>query len=112
MKSLIRSLTILALLFFNFLSFFGNENSAFFNIKNYGATGNGKTLDSKTINTAIEAASNAGGGTVYFPAGNYLCGTIHLQSKMCLFIDQGATIIAAPVSAENGYDEEEESVSV
>ncbi len=82
-----------------------------FNVKDYGAVGDGSNLDSKAINKAIDAAANAGGGTVYFPAGNYLSGSIHLKSNISLFIDQGATIIAAPVTADNGYDEEEATVN-
>jgi polygalacturonase len=89
-----------------------NEPLSFYNVKNYGAVGDEKNLDSKAINAAIDAASNAGGGTVYIPAGNYLSGSIHMKSDICLFIEQGATIVAAPVNAENGYDEEEESISV
>lgn len=87
-------------------------NSIFFNVKDFGAIGNGINSDSKAINAAIEAASKAGGGTVYIPAGIYLSGSIHLKSDICLFIDQGATILAAHVNIENGYDEEEESISV
>jgi polygalacturonase len=79
----------------------------FYNVKFYGAKGNGTAVESNAINKAIEAASKAGGGTVYFPAGNYLTGSIRLKSNICLFLDQGATIIAAPVSKENGYDNEE-----
>jgi len=79
----------------------------FFNVKDYGAVGDGVNLDSKAINKAIDAAATAGGGTVYLPAGNYLSGSIHLNSNISLFIDQGAVIIGAPVSTENGYDEEE-----
>jgi polygalacturonase len=90
-----------------------NSNQAhFYNIKDFGAVGDGINLDSKAINKSIDAAANAGGGTVYFPAGNYLSGSIHLKSNISLFIDQGATIIAAPVAAENGYDEEEASVNI
>jgi polygalacturonase len=79
----------------------------FFNVMRFGAKGDGKALDSRAINKAITAAVAAGGGTVYLPAGNYLSGSIRLQSNISLFIDQGATIIAAPVSEKNGYDEEE-----
>ncbi|MDB5006411.1 MAG: glycoside hydrolase family 28 protein [Mucilaginibacter sp.] len=82
-----------------------------FNVKDFGAIGDGINLDSKAINKTIEAAANAGGGTVYLPAGNYLSGSIHLKSNISLFLDQGATIIAAPVSVENGYDDEEASVN-
>jgi polygalacturonase len=40
-----------------------------FNIRDYGAKGDGTTLDTGAINKAIEVCSAAGGGTVYFPAG-------------------------------------------
>jgi polygalacturonase len=87
------------------------NQSVYFNVKDYGAIGDGVNLDSKAINKAIDAAAAAGGGTVYLPAGNYLSGSIHLKSNISIFIDQGATIIAAPVTAENGYDEAETSVN-
>lgn len=86
-------------------------SNCFFSVKDYGAIGDGKNLDSKAINLAIEAAVKVGGGTVHIPAGNYLSGSIRLKSNINLFIDQGATIIAAPVSVENDYDEEEPAVS-
>ncbi len=83
------------------------KHQAFFNVKDYGAKGDGNTLDGSAINKTIGAAVKAGGGTVYFPAGNYLTGSIHLQNYITLTIDQGAAIIAAPVTAANGYDDEE-----
>ena len=88
-----------------------NPVKEIYNVKDYGAKGDGKTIDSKSINQTIEAASASGGGTVYFPAGNYLSGSIHLRSNINLFIDQGAVIIAAPVIAENGYDQEEQGAN-
>jgi polygalacturonase len=86
---------------------YANEETGFYNIKDYGAKGDGKALDSKAINKAIDAAAKNGGGTVYIPAGNYLSGAIHLKSYITLYIDNGATIFAAPVTAANDYDEEE-----
>lgn len=73
-------------------------------VNNYGAKGDGKAFDTKSINAAIDAAANAGGGTVYFPAGNYLSGSIHLKSNISLYLDQGATLIAADYVPEAGYD--------
>jgi polygalacturonase len=73
-----------------------------FDVRTYGATGDGKTLDSPAINKAIDAASAAGGGTVMFPAGNYLCYSIHLKSDVSLYLDAGATIIAADPPAQGG----------
>ncbi len=45
---------------------------AVYNVRDYGATGDGKTLDSPAINRAIEECAKAGGGTVCLPAGTYL----------------------------------------
>jgi len=78
-----------------------------FNVRSFGAVGDGKALDTNSINKAIEAAA-ASGGTVYFPSGNYLCHSIHLKSNVALYLDRGATIVAAdsppPGSSGPGYD--------
>jgi polygalacturonase len=66
-----------------------------FDVRTYGATGDGKTIDSPAINQAIEAAAAAGGGTVVFPAGVYISFSIRLKSKVSLHLSQGSTIIAA-----------------
>lgn len=77
-------------------------NGAAFDVKTYGAKGDGKTPDRDSINKAIESASVAGGGTVYFPAGTYLTGSIRLRSNITLQFEQGARIEA---SADPGaYD--------
>lgn len=77
-----------------------------FDVKTFGAKGDGKTLDTPAINKAIEAAAAAGGGTVYLPAGNYLCFSIRLKSNVGLHLEEGATIIAAdtPQGGANAYD--------
>src|ERR1700757_4074167 len=77
-----------------------------YDIRSFGATGNGKTIDSPAINRAIEAAANAGGGTVLFPTGTYNCFSIRLKSNIALQIMQGATILAAdtPADHSDGYD--------
>jgi polygalacturonase len=67
-----------------------------FNVRAFGAAGDGKTLDSEAINKAIDAAAKSGGGTVTVPQGTYLCGSIHLKSNINLLIDAGATILGAP----------------
>jgi polygalacturonase len=61
----------------------------------WGATGDGKTLDTAAINRAIDAVAAAGGGLVLFPAGVYLTFSIHLKSNVHLHLEQGATILAA-----------------
>ena len=70
-------------------------NGVFFNVHAYGATGDGKTVDSPAINRAIDAAAAVGGGMVLFPAGIYLCFSIRLKSNVHLHLEQGATILAA-----------------
>jgi len=64
-----------------------------------GAKGDGKTLDTAAINRAIEAAASRGGGLVRFPAGTYLCHSIRLKSRVSLYLDPGATILAADFPA-------------
>ncbi len=80
------------------------------NIRDYGAKGDGKTLDSPSINSAIEAASENGGGTVYFPSGNYLSGSIRLRSNITLYLADGCTIIAVSANPELNYDQAEKSI--
>src|SRR5512139_3446696 len=74
-----------------------------FNVRSYGAAGDGKQLDSPAIDRAIEACAKAGGGTVYLPAGTYLSGSIHMKSNVHLYLDMGATILGAPQEM-NAYD--------
>jgi polygalacturonase len=66
-----------------------------FNVRSYGAAGDGKTVDTAAVNRTIEAAAAAGGGIVFFPVGTYLCFSIHLKSYVHLYLEQGATILAA-----------------
>lgn len=63
-----------------------------FNIKDYGARGDGSTNATEAFRVAIAAARAAGGGTVYVPPGTYVSGPIELVSNLVLRIDAGATI--------------------
>ncbi len=65
-----------------------------FDVRAFGATGDGKTLDTAAVNRAIDAAATAG-GIVVFPAGSYLCFSIHLKSQVHLHLLQGSAIVAA-----------------
>ena len=49
-----------------------------------GAKANGKTLNTKLINSTIDRLNRGGGGTLFFPAGTYLTGSIHLKSNITL----------------------------
>src|SRR5512132_651519 len=83
---------------------FGLETVRLFDVKSFGAKGDGKTLDTAAINKTIDAAAAAGGGTVFFSGGNYLSVSIHLKSNIALYLDQGATIVAAETAPGVAYD--------
>jgi len=68
---------------------------ASFDVKAFGAKGDGKTPDRDSINKAIDAASAAGGGTVYFPAGTYVTGSIRLRSNITLQFEHGTRLEAS-----------------
>jgi polygalacturonase len=76
-----------------------------FNIRDYGATGDGISLDTDAINKAIDAASVAGGGKVYFPAGTYLSYSIRLKSDIHLYLGAGAVLKAAGKNDGGKYDD-------
>ena len=80
-----------------------------YDVTQYGAKGDGVTIDSPAVNKAIEAAAAAGGGTVYFPAGEYQCYSIRLASHVNLYLEQGCTILAAYPTATEGFDEAEDN---
>lgn len=65
---------------------------SFYDVTKYGAKKDSSAKATIAIKKAIEAASKAGGGTVYFPAGKYLTGPIHLKSNITIFIDAGAEL--------------------
>lgn len=65
-------------------------------VTDFGAKGDGATLDTAGIQAAIDHAAESGGGTVFFPAGRYLSGTIFLKSHVRLDLDAGATILGSP----------------
>ncbi|PZU07602.1 MAG: exo-poly-alpha-D-galacturonosidase [Sphingomonas sp.] len=82
-----------------------------FSVRDHGARGDGATLDTDAVNAAIEAASAAGGGTVVFPAGRYLCFSIRLKSRVTLLLEKGAVIEAADPTRHPGrYDLAEEGI--
>jgi hypothetical protein len=71
-----------------------------YNVRDFGAVGDGATKDTAAIAAAIRAASKAGGGTVYFPAGRYLTGTISLHNYITLHLEAGAVILGSGEAAD------------
>ena len=74
------------------LTHISNAAQSTFNVKDYGAKGDGSSLNTKSIQSAIDACSKSGGGTVLFPAGRYFSGTIYLKSHVTLFLEAGAVL--------------------
>ena len=74
------------------ISLQGLNAQQYYSVVTYGAKNDSSKIATKAISAAIAAASKKGGGTVYFPAGKYLTGPIHLKSNITLFIDAGAEL--------------------
>lgn len=53
-----------------------------YDVRDFGAVGDGVTKDTAAIQAAIDAASSAGGGTVELPSGTYVSGSIWLKSNV------------------------------
>jgi polygalacturonase len=67
-----------------------------YRVTDFGAAGDGQALDTAAIQAAIDHAAGAGGGTVFFPAGRYLSGTLFMKSHVHLHLDAGATLLGSP----------------
>lgn len=81
--------------------------AADYDVKDFGAVGDGKTLDHIAINRAIDSCVAHGGGRVVLSGGGtYLCGSIRMKSNVELHISAGTTILAAPAEMK-AYDEAE-----
>ena len=67
-----------------------------FNVVDYGAIADGKTLNTEPIQTAIDAAHSAkGGGSVVFPKGVFLTGSIEVKSNVDIYLDEGAVLLGS-----------------
>ena len=64
-------------------------------IEQFGAVGDGKTLDTVAIQKAVDTVSGKGGGIIVFPAGRYLCGGIELRSNITMHLGHGAVILGS-----------------
>ena len=69
--------------------------ASIYNIRDHGASGDGLTLDMHAIQGLMDKCAEQGGGTVYFPAGNYVTGSLFLRSNITLYLDAGAVILGS-----------------
>lgn len=66
-----------------------------FDVRSFGAVGDGVTLDTQAIQKAVDACAEAGGGSVYLQRGTFLSGTIRLKSNVTLRVEAGATLLGS-----------------
>jgi polygalacturonase len=66
-----------------------------YNIRDFGAKGDGKTLDTAALQAAIDACTRDGGGTVLVPSGTFMVGTTELKSNVTLHIAASATLLGS-----------------
>lgn len=66
-----------------------------YSVLDHGAVADGTTLNTEAIQSAINACAAGGGGTVHFPAGDYLSGTIFLKSHVRLNLDHGTRLLGS-----------------
>ena len=67
-----------------------------FNIKDYGAVSDSKTINTTAIQKAVDACNQNGGGKVYVPAGVFVTGTFHLKSNVNLYLESGGVLLGSP----------------
>jgi len=72
---------------------------AIFNVRDFGAAATGQLLDTKALQSAIDAAGESG-GLVYFPPGTYLSGTLTLKSHVSLHLEAGAVLLGSTNPAD------------
>lgn len=66
-----------------------------YNIRDFGAKGDGTTLDTAAVQAAIDACHDARGGTVVVPAGNFLTGTLELKSFITLHLSAAGCLLGS-----------------
>jgi len=91
-QSLIRKKSAVVLLFIILFPLTDYAKSPSFNVLDYGAVNDGTFLNTTAIQAAIDACAESGGGTVVFPAGIYISGTLYLKSNVGLHLVSGAIL--------------------
>ena len=76
-----------------------------FNVLDYGAVSDGKTLITQALQKTVDACHVAGGGTVYIPSGKYVCGSVILKDNVHVYLESGATLYGGEVK---DFDKDEQ----
>lgn len=78
----------------------GAEGASVFDVRQFGARGDGKTFDTAAVQKALDECGRAGGGTVKFLRGTYLCQPLTIPAKTTVLLEAGATLLASPVPSD------------
>jgi len=73
-----------------------NRGARIFNIRDFGAKGDGKTLDTTAVQKAIDTCTQERGGTVLVPAGDFVIGTVELKSHITLHLSTNGRLLGSP----------------
>ncbi|MBN2316435.1 MAG: hypothetical protein JXM79_21085 [Sedimentisphaerales bacterium] len=101
-------LTLLSLICLNGSATMGADKK--YNVLDFGARPDGKTLCTQAIQKTVDQCAKDGGGTVYFPAGTWLTGTIYLESHVTLWLDSGCVLLGSKEKKDYGRSRELSSV--
>ncbi len=93
---MIHSLSYLFLIIHHVLTIHLSEPVKTYKITDYGATGDGKTINTDAIQNAIDVAHKTGKGTVIFPKGTFVTGTIYLKDNVVLHLEKEAVLMGSP----------------
>jgi polygalacturonase len=72
------------------------QSPSFRSVTEFGAVGDGQTVNTETLQKAVDAVHASGGGTLNVPAGVYVTGTVELKSNVHLHLEQGAVLLGSP----------------
>lgn len=64
------------------------------NVSDLGAVGDGQSLDHDALQRGLDLCRDQGGGTLFVPAGTYLCGTLQIGSNTTLYLEMGARLLS------------------
>jgi polygalacturonase len=76
------------------------KNDVTINVRDLGATGDGKTKDTLSVQLALDRCTLLGGGTVVVPAGEYIAGALRIHSNTTLHLEEGASLMGSPDVAD------------